>query len=320
MRILFWSGTFWPKIGGVEVLAARLLPALQERGHEFMVITPRTSPDQDHESEFMGIPVYRFDFNNPAVFTDMKQLRVTRARIVELKRAHCPNLVHMNALDVGAFFHLITDREYPAPMLVTLHGGWGELPAVRESLISQTLRQAGWVVGCSNAILNRGKEFAPQIDSRSSVVYNGIEPPRLAAQPLPSDPPVLLCLGRTVAEKGVDIALQAFSTVEERMPGTRLLIVGDGEDRLALERQAAELGSWRSGVSRLGAATCGSGVSQSGDGRVNAIETRFISANRARGVHDAASVNSKPGWRAPGNHNRWKNGSAGRSRATQSPG
>ena len=122
MRVLFWSSTFWPKIGGVEVLAAKLLPALRDRGHEFMVITARMSTDQDYEDDFKGAPIYRFDFGNPAVFSDINRLRATRARIVELKRRFRPELVHINALDVGAFFHLITAREHPAPMLVTLHG------------------------------------------------------------------------------------------------------------------------------------------------------------------------------------------------------
>jgi len=241
MRVLFWSGTFWPKIGGVEVLAAKLLPALQDRGHEFMVITPRMSTDQDYEDDFRGTPVYRFDFGNPAVFSDMSKLRATRARIVELKHTFRADIVHINALDVGAFFHLITAREHPAPMLVTLHGDWANIPAAHDSLISQTLRQADWVIGCSKAILERGVEFAAQISSRSSVVYNGIEPPQLAPIPLASDPPVLLCLGRTVADKGIDIALEAFARVESRIPGVRLLIAGDGEDRAALERQAADL-------------------------------------------------------------------------------
>jgi glycogen(starch) synthase len=250
MKILFWSGTFWPKIGGVEVLAARLLPALQERGHEFMVITPRRSEDQDYEDDFQGIPVHRFDFTDHSTFKDMKCLAATKARIVKLKRAFCADVVHMNALDIGAFFHLITTAEYPAPMLVTLHGGWGDLPPVRDSLISQTLRQADRVIGCSQAILRRGIEFAPESAPRSSVVYNGIDPPLTVINPLATDPPVLLCVGRLELEKGIDIALQAFAEVERSLPGTRFLIVGDGDDRAALEHQAAELGL--AGVEFLG--------------------------------------------------------------------
>ena len=61
MRILFWSGTFWPVVGGIEVLATKLLPALQERGFEFMVVTSRR-PELPQEEQFQGIPVRRFPF------------------------------------------------------------------------------------------------------------------------------------------------------------------------------------------------------------------------------------------------------------------
>ena len=61
MRILFWSETFWPRVGGVENLAATLLPALQARRHEFVVVTWENMeiPDVIH---YQGIPVYRFPF------------------------------------------------------------------------------------------------------------------------------------------------------------------------------------------------------------------------------------------------------------------
>ena len=59
MRILFWTGNFWPMIGGIEVLAAKLLPALQERGCEFLVVTT-SHPGLPQEGQFKGIPIYRF--------------------------------------------------------------------------------------------------------------------------------------------------------------------------------------------------------------------------------------------------------------------
>ena len=32
-RILYWTPRFWPDIGGVEVFAMQMLPALQERNY-----------------------------------------------------------------------------------------------------------------------------------------------------------------------------------------------------------------------------------------------------------------------------------------------
>src|SRR4029077_14295619 len=52
----------------------------------------------------------------------------------------------------------------------------------------------------------------------------------------------LLCLGRLVAEKGFDLALEAFATVLDRFPNARLVIGGDGPEREKLQHQAITLG------------------------------------------------------------------------------
>jgi len=242
MRILFWSSTFWPKIGGVEVLASQLLPALQSQGHEFAVIAPRLGNAQEDQSPFKGIPVHRFSFTDPSIFRDIDLLASTRQRIGKIKRDFRPDLVHVNAIDAGIFFHLTTWHEHNAPMLVTLHGKWNNLQSIKNSLITSTLDRASWVVGCSNAILDYGRGFAPGINGRSSVIYNGIEPLSTTIQPLAFQPPTVLCLGRLVEDKGIDIALDAFALVTRQHPDLRVLIAGDGEARAELESQAKALG------------------------------------------------------------------------------
>lgn len=66
------------------------------------------------------------------------------------------------------------------------------------------------------------------------VIGNGtrIVPPR----PLLDDPPTMAFAGRLVEQKGVDVLLQAMAIVRQHLPGTRLLIVGDGPDRGRIER------------------------------------------------------------------------------------
>lgn len=48
-------------------------------------------------------------------------------------------------------------------------------------------------------------------------------------------------VGRCVTEKNQAFLLRAFSGVRQKMPGSRLLLVGDGEQRTALEALAREL-------------------------------------------------------------------------------
>ncbi len=237
MRILFWSSTFRSEIGGVGVLAERLLSALRRRGFEFLVITPQDSPDHPVETEYGGIPIYRFPFWRSMV--DVDQLIEIRQKLTQLKRTFTPDLVHINAVNRSNFFYHLTAGVHPAPLLVTLHG---VMVSQADDLMKRTLRSADWVAGCSEAILEKARRLAPEITPGSSVIHNGLDVPTLQPAPLSFDPPSLLCLGRLVEEKGFDVALDAFASLLACFPKARLIIAGDGPARAGLEHQASILG------------------------------------------------------------------------------
>jgi len=239
MRILFWSGTFWPSIGGVEVLAGKLLPALRERGYEFLVVAPKGHSTLPDEAEYKGIPVYRFSFQNHHTPSIIDYATEMRRKILKLKHCFAPDLVHINAVNRGNFFLLATNDAYRVPLLVTLHGQW---ESQIEPIVVNTLRNASWVAGCSAAILDRGRQLVPEITARSSVIYNGIETPALDPAPISFASPRLLCLGRLVADKGFDLALTAFACVRAHFPSARLIVAGDGPERHSLARQAIDFG------------------------------------------------------------------------------
>jgi glycogen(starch) synthase len=90
-------------------------------------------------------------------------------------------------------------------------------------------------------ILEEVRAFAPEIRERSSVVYNGLEAATIQPKPPAFDPPSVLCLGRLVPQKGLDLALQAFAQVVEHFPKVKLVIAGEGIERPALEEQAVGL-------------------------------------------------------------------------------
>jgi len=64
MRILFWSENFLPLVGGAEVLAARLVSALQERGHTCKVVTSLKPAHLPSKEQYNGTPVHRFPFRD----------------------------------------------------------------------------------------------------------------------------------------------------------------------------------------------------------------------------------------------------------------
>jgi glycogen(starch) synthase len=239
---LYWSERFWPTIGGVGISASKLLPALQARGYEFVVVTSKDYPELREEDCFRGIAVYRFPFWSSLAMGNVSRIFELRKRIAHLKQTFLPDLVHIGFLGASVAFHLQTTDTCPSPMLVSTDSSFPDKDLGRDSLAGRVLRQANWVTCVSAARLAEARDLVPEISNRSSFVYNGRETPSVCLQPLSFEAPRLLCLGRLDRIKGFDIALRAFVSVLRCFPNARLVIAGDGPERAELERKVVELG------------------------------------------------------------------------------
>src|ERR1700757_1849626 len=242
MKILYWTPQFWPEIGGIEVLAMKTLPAIQRRNHEFIIITSHSEMDSTAETRYRGIPVYRFPFWHALARRDLRQVVKIKQQIAALKRTFKPDLVHLHYPGHIAYFHVNTLGRQSAPTLLTIHTPF---PAGRggiDTLFGQTLRSAAWVTTVSKATLSDTIQLVPEIRSRSSVIYNGLPAPRLSPRMLCFVSPQILYVGRLAAEKGVDVAVNAFAMIFKRFPHARFKIAGDGPARDELEQQVAMLG------------------------------------------------------------------------------
>ena len=118
MRVLYWSEFFWPYIGGGEVFSAELLPALQERGYEFVVVTSHGHLNLPNEGQYKGIPIYRLPFRKALTAGDMDLFVKAQRQVTRLKRKFRPDLIHISSVSVSVLFHLRTVDAHPAPMLV----------------------------------------------------------------------------------------------------------------------------------------------------------------------------------------------------------
>src|SRR5262245_55392562 len=146
MRVLFWSELFWPRIGGAEIFAAKLICALRDRGHEFIVVTRRDSRDLPAEEDYKGIRVYRFPFLTVLINHDLDQVIGLRQQVNNLKRTFAPDLVHIHSCGPSALFHLETVRAHSAPVILTLIVEMVEQLGSTE-LLRRTMNSADWVTG-----------------------------------------------------------------------------------------------------------------------------------------------------------------------------
>ena len=242
MRILFWCEQFWPKIGGIEVWGIKLLRALSERGYDLAVVASQETPALPSEEHYDGVAVYRFPFWQALTNRNLDYLIEIKRAVAKVKRAFEPALIHVNLTGPSVYFHLQTAEAPPAPVLVSLHQPLENQSRSKSSVVNRILGSADWVTAGSEMVLTTARRLAPEITSRSSLIYFGFDAPEFSPEALRFDEPRLLCLGRLVHEKGFDLVLTAFASIIKRFRSVRLIIASDGPARPALERQARDLG------------------------------------------------------------------------------
>lgn len=115
--------------------------------------------------------------------------------------------------------------------------------------VNVTYRNATRVVAVSEGVKRSLIENAGVGADRISVIYNpvlpdGLTSPRPAARPAAmgkAGTPVILGIGRLEPQKNFGLLIRAFAQLLERRPA-RLVVLGEGRERPALERQVEELG------------------------------------------------------------------------------
>ncbi|MCS6888499.1 MAG: glycosyltransferase [Chloroflexus sp.] len=141
------------------------------------------------------------------------------------------------------------------PLVVSLHGSdiyLAETQPVMGRLAGLVFQRAAAVTACSADLSMRGVRLGAN-PSRTFVIPYGVNPAQFRPDPaaahqfraewgIPADAPLVLGLGRLVAKKGFSVLLDAWPAVLRMHPTARLVIVGYGDLRPALEAQAARLG------------------------------------------------------------------------------
>ncbi|MFV0459496.1 MAG: glycosyltransferase family 4 protein [Actinomycetales bacterium] len=243
-RTLIVTNDFPPRTGGIEsfvVAIARLLPA-----GEVVVHTARQKGDAAFDAG-LGFPVVR----DPSPLM-VPTPAITR-RVQQTARAHGCDRVWFGA---AAPLGLMADRLREAGIrrtVATTHGHeiwWASVPATRPLMRAigernDVLTYLGEycrthigraLTPQARATMHQftpgvdAEVFSPQVDGAAVRARHGL-----------GDAPVIVCVSRMVARKGQDMLVRAMPQVLRVHPQVRLLLVGDGPHRRAVERAARSL-------------------------------------------------------------------------------
>ena len=255
MRIGIVTATYLPSKNGVATSTALFARGLRALGHEVRVFAPE-HPQREGKD---GPGVVRLPSTMLAAPMDYPLLLPpSAAALARLPMADL-DVVHTMHPFLAGQIALRWARTLDVPLLFTAHtqyhqylhyaprprhlGGWLMRRHVRAfaraadvvlapgQAIEAALRRYGYtgeVVTLPNPVdlaLFRGGGVN-RVRNRHGVA---------------EDTPLLLYVGRLAAEKNLEVLLDAFELVVQRLPGARLLLVGDGPSRVALKARAGSL-------------------------------------------------------------------------------
>jgi glycosyltransferase involved in cell wall biosynthesis len=254
MRVLLHCVYYPPEVGGLESHVAALAEGLAARGHEVRVITSRSLPGVPARETRNGVDVVRtwFPSRSPAgwILHALGSLRATREAVL------WADIVHAQAFASVLPCRLALGRRGRGapgtpggalPLVATFHTSHFLVRARQrrwKPILRRLVAWPGHALAASTEIALVAEALAP--GTRVEPVTNGVETDRFRpVEPaLPPEAGVrqVIVPRRLFPKNGVEYAVRALPIVAARVPGIRMLFVGDGPERDRLEALAAELG------------------------------------------------------------------------------
>ncbi len=272
MRVSIFSDSFLPFTSGVTYSVLNQAVELAKRGHEISIFRPKPSRRTQHFELPDRVQLFDVPFAIPV--PRVPQLRITLPSFISsirrLKKIN-PDIVHLNTEWGCGWEGLVASRMLRKPTIGTFHTFFAD-PGYLKSFGLPSFSMLQTVMwGYSVFFFNACRAVtSPSNAVKQSLMEHGIrrEPiiiPNGIPIPEPIDwkavkrdrtrmqihGPSFVYVGRLSPEKSIDVVINAFAIMQRRRRRSKLVIIGDGPSRAALENQVETLGL-RSSVEFLG--------------------------------------------------------------------
>ncbi|MBR3228671.1 glycosyltransferase [Candidatus Saccharibacteria bacterium] len=280
MKIVIATAVYYPMINGVAVFSHNLAMGLARRGHEVLVLTP-SQTKKNHISDEDGVKVNYLKSIEAKVYPDQIHSVPKKKRLFfkhgfkvsvfpqpEIKKIldeFQPDVVHVQVSDPIGLSVVSYARKNNIPVVTTEHN--------QPEVLTEPLKLPKLVRRPVNALLSsyfRNRQSKSDfvtmptkqaiynllsshpLDIPVAAVSNGVDlsnfkPGTASAEiykkyGIPKDRPIVLYVGRVDPEKKIGTLIDAFHKTLTALPDAFLVIVGDGVDKIRLEKKVKTLG------------------------------------------------------------------------------
>jgi teichuronic acid biosynthesis glycosyltransferase TuaC len=174
-----------------------------------------------------------------------------RNQVRKLHSAKPIDVIHAHgALPCGHAAALLS-RNLGIPFVVTVHGldvfnqcALGGVPATWRHRVSAEVYGAARNVVCISSRVQEILKVSALPETRSAVIYNGVNPDVFSPQPESETRlhPEILVVGNLIPSKGQEIVLRALAKLKLSFPAVRCRVIGEGPDDNRLQALVRELG------------------------------------------------------------------------------
>jgi glycosyltransferase involved in cell wall biosynthesis len=250
LRVAVVTETYPPEVNGVAMTISRMVAGLQQRDHQIQLIRPRQNTHDNAAStpgfeEVLqrGVAIPRYD--------SLKMGLPAKQALLRLWALQRPDLVHIVTEGPLGWSALAAAVKLKIPCSSDFHTnfhsyskhygiGWLKKPIVAylrkfhnrasctlvpTSAMREDLEKHGYL---NLRVVARGVDtrlFNPARRSAALRQQWGVKPQQ----------PVAIYVGRLAPEKNLPVVLQAYGAMKNAYPDVRLVLVGDGPERAALQ-------------------------------------------------------------------------------------
>lgn len=254
MKLTLVTETYPPEVNGVAMTLERLVKGLIKQGHHVELVRPRQKADAEAPSP--DYPVHYVAGIPLPGYADLQFGWFAGGKLKKLWTANRPDVVHIATEGMLGFSALNAAKKLGIPVVTSFHTNFH---TYGDHYNYKFL--ANWLMAYFRWFHNRTlATFVPSQQTVEDLEKFGFKNVKIFSRGVDVElfgrhrrseelrqswgvqngDPVVIYVGRVAAEKNIPLTVAAYERLKQRLPETKLVIVGDGPSRAALEKQHPE--------------------------------------------------------------------------------